>query len=149
MSSLFTNEGVAQIRQRFSSITPDTQRLWGKMDHAQMMEHCRKVLETATGGMTVKAPLIAKLLGPFLKKKFLREGKFNKNSPTGGVLKQFSGRPFDEERNLLLATLDRFSEAGREGKLTDRHPFFGKVTTDEWDRLQHMHLNHHLEQFGS
>ena len=30
----------------------------------------------------------------------------------------------------------------------DPHPFFGRMTGEEWDRLLWKHLDHHLRQFG-
>ena len=34
-------------------------------------------------------------------------------------------------------------------KLAKEHPFFGPLTSAEWDRLQWKHLDHHLRQFGA
>ena len=29
------------------------------------------------------------------------------------------------------------------------HAFFGKLTGEEWGRLMHKHIDHHLRQFGA
>lgn len=148
MESLFEDRGLAVFTQRFQNLRPDHQRQWGKMNHTQMMEHCEKVLFTALGELQIKPVFITRLIGPMLLRKFLKEEKFGKNSPTGKAFKSFSNDQFDVTKSKFLETLTRFSRAGKEGKLAARHPFFGKITHDEWNRLQAIHLNHHLTQFS-
>ena len=59
-----------------------------------------------------------------------------------------------EERNLEVekARLDglvkRFAEAGPAGLNPEPHPFFGKMTVEEWGVLSYQHLDHRLRQFG-
>ncbi|MBP9797478.1 MAG: DUF1569 domain-containing protein, partial [Chitinophagales bacterium] len=37
---------------------------------------------------------------------------------------------------------------GPTGVTKDKHPFFGKLSPEEWDTLTVKHLDHHLRQFG-
>jgi hypothetical protein len=58
-------------------------------------------------------------------------------------------RNFGEEKKKLLALIERFVRLGPNGISKEKHPFFGKLTPDEWGGLMWNHLNHHLKQFGS
>jgi hypothetical protein len=58
-------------------------------------------------------------------------------------------RNFGEEKKKLLALIERFVRLGPNGISKEKHPFFGKLTPDEWGGLMRNHLNHHLKQFGS
>ena len=49
MKNLFTQNDTTEILNRVDNLTPTSQRLWGKMEAAQMLAHCSKVLEAATG----------------------------------------------------------------------------------------------------
>ena len=49
----------------------------------------------------------------------------------------------------LGSLLKKFVEKGEAGISKEVHPFFGKLTTAEWDTLQWKHLDHHLRQFGA
>jgi hypothetical protein len=54
---------------------------------------------------------------------------------------------FDETKTELITKVKRFAEEGTECIKVEKHPFFGKMTFEEWDNLQWKHLNHHLKQF--
>jgi hypothetical protein len=45
--------------------------------------------------------------------------------------------------------VERFGAAGAAGRLVPQHPFFGPLTSAEWDVLMWKHLDHHLRQFGA
>jgi hypothetical protein len=55
----------------------------------------------------------------------------------------------DEEKRCLVALVQRFAQTGPDGITKDPHPFFGKLTTKEWDTLQWKHLDHHMRLFGT
>lgn len=71
-----------------------------------------------------------------------------KNAPTapGFVIKD--ERDEEKEKQNLIVAINNFSEKGKARQLGDKHPFFGKMTHEEWDTLQWKHLDHHLKQFG-
>lgn len=48
----------------------------------------------------------------------------------------------------LLSPLVRRRALGPEAAGRRQHVFFGRLTGDEWGRLMHKHLDHHLRQFG-
>jgi hypothetical protein len=49
VQSLFDDKSAVEIVNRIDQLKPDSQRLWGKMNVAQMLAHCSAALETATG----------------------------------------------------------------------------------------------------
>ena len=54
-----------------------------------------------------------------------------------------------KEKKILLSYIDRFLAIGPEVIANKKHPFFGELTFEEWDKLQWKHLDHHLRQFGA
>jgi hypothetical protein len=58
-------------------------------------------------------------------------------------------RDFEEEKRKLISLVQRFGATGPAGITEKQHPFFGMLTTDEWDKLMGKHLDHHLSQFGT
>jgi hypothetical protein len=149
MESIFTDNGVAGITSRIDKLTPASKAQWGKMNVAQMLHHCQKPLEIPLGGETFKPNFFVRMIGGMLKKKFVKPGtQFSKNSPTSPSFKIQDERDFNTEKRQLLQVLSRFTEAGKAGKLEGRHPFFGPMTTPEWEIMQWKHLDHHLRQFG-
>lgn len=149
METLFSGNGLAAITDRLNNLAPDSKAQWGKMNVAQMLHHCQKPLEIPLGGETFRPNVLMRFVGSMLKKKFVKPGaQFSKNSPTAPSFKFLDNRDFNTEKTQLLQVLNRFTEAGKGGKLEGRHPFFGPMTTPEWEIVQWKHLDHHLRQFG-
>jgi hypothetical protein len=73
---------------------------------------------------------------------------FKKNLPTAKSFIVKDERNFEEEKNKLVNLLQRLSHTNPEDVAKRPHPFFGKLTADEWNTLQFKHLDHHLRQFG-
>ena len=71
-----------------------------------------------------------------------------RNSPTVREFVISETSDFETECGQLNALIDRFAAAGPSGCATHPHPFFGKLTPDEWAQLMYKHLDHHLRQFG-
>jgi hypothetical protein len=68
--------------------------------------------------------------------------------PTAPEFKVVDEREFTKEHEAMLELLRRFGRGGPSGLTKEPHPFFGKLTTEQWDMLQWRHLDHHLRQFG-
>jgi hypothetical protein len=49
MEDLFQPETVNKVILRIDSLHPDSARLWGKMNAAQMMAHCAATIDMASG----------------------------------------------------------------------------------------------------
>ncbi|HVN94422.1 MAG TPA: DUF1569 domain-containing protein [Terracidiphilus sp.] len=149
MESLFDAGCAEGMKQRLSRLKPDQPRQWGKMNAGQMLAHCSKGLRMATGEIRAPRPLMGRILGPIVKPMALREGvPMHKNSPTSRELVIGEPIDFEAERAQLIALIDRFGAAGAAGCTDHPHPFFGRLTADEWSMLMWKHLDHHLRQFG-
>lgn len=151
MSSLFTNEGTAQLRQRIDTLTPDSQRKWGTMNVSQMLAHCQAPLNVGIGTHPLgKYNFFIKMIGKMVKKSLMKDDKpFKQNQPTDKSFVVADVRGFEEEKQKLVSSIDTFASMGRNNQLQENHPFFGPLTPAEWDKLQWKHLDHHLRQFGA
>ena len=63
MKNLYSNADTEEIISRIDQLKPDSERLWGKMDVAQMMAHCSAALEMASGHTSPSRLLIGRILG--------------------------------------------------------------------------------------
>ena len=149
MKNLFEREAVDEVISRIDTLQPATQRLWGKMDVAQMMAHCSGALDMASGRLNPPRILIGRLLGPLVKPIYTNEKPLSRNSPTDPKLVVSDQRDFLREQELLKGKVRQFHEGG-EGQCTRHpHPFFGALTPQAWSRGMFKHLDHHLRQFGA
>ena len=148
MESLFDKNGNDAIIKRIESLTEDSLPLWGKMNVAQMLSHCQAPLDVASWEIYLKSNFFLQLIGRFYKKKILAAPGFKKNSPTVPDFLRTNFVDFEEAKMFLVIKVVQFSILGPNGIDNHRHPFFGKMTDEEWDLLQWKHLDHHLKQFG-
>lgn len=148
MQSLFdsnTNEGIIN---RINSLTVYSKNEWGKMNVSQMLKHSQQPLLVAFGDKKLKRGLMGILFGNMAKKTLLKPEQFKRNLPTDPSFLVKDQKEFEEEKQKLIELVKRFAASGPAGICKDPHPFFGKLTVDEWDILQIKHLDHHLRQFG-
>jgi hypothetical protein len=149
MKSLFNPSDNKEIIERLDRLTTDAKGVWGKMNVSQMLAHAQAPLRVAFGELKLKRSLIGFLFGPIAKKKLSTEVPWERNLPTDKNFVVGEQRNFEEEKKRLAALVQRFAQSGPPGILNDTHPFFGKLTVNEWDRLMWNHLDHHLRQFGA
>lgn len=151
MNSLFSDEGVRQLKYRITTLKPDVKGQWGKMTVAQMLAHCQAPLNVGLGVHTLpKYNFFIRAIGNMVKKKLVKDDTpFKHGQPTDKSFVVGDDRDFETEKGKLMETIDKFSAMGKAGKLKDAHPFFGKLSQEEWDKLQWKHLDHHLRQFGA
>lgn len=149
MKSLFDRQHNEEIIERLNRLTPETKNVWGKMSVSQMLAHTQQPLRVAFGELKLKRSLIGILAGPIAKKKLSSEEQWQRNMPTDKNFIFGEERNFDEEKKKLTVLVRRFAELGPGGISGETHPFFGKLTVNEWDRLMWNHLDHHLRQFGA
>lgn len=149
MKNIFHPGVKEEVLERIKSLSATDQPLWGKMNVAQMQTHCIRPLALAMGEAEAKpASFIMSLLGKIVKKTVVSEKPFKQNLPTDPTFVTTSNEfDFQESRQLLLAAVNRFVE--KQDLVPDfKHPFFGKLTKEEWGISQYKHLDHHLNQFG-
>lgn len=148
MEDLFDPAERDRILARIAALRPDSPRVWGKMDAAQALAHCRIGLDAATGDAVLPRSLLAKLLGRFFRGMLLSPKPFSRNSPTHPQLVISDPHEFASERDRLEASVRKFCDAGPVAAARYEHALVGKLTGEQWGRIQRKHLDHHLRQFG-
>ncbi|MEZ4778973.1 MAG: DUF1569 domain-containing protein [Flavobacteriaceae bacterium] len=146
MKNLFEEAVYIEVRKRLDKLTENSERLWGKMTHGQMLHHCQGpfniILEKNDYGM--KPNWLAKVI---FKKSLYNDKPWRKNLPTAKFLKETEPRDFVTEKRNLETLLDEF-HSQREREEWPEHPGFGKFTKQQYGQMQYKHLDHHLRQFG-
>ena len=148
MKSIYNADDNQEIIERINKLTPESQAQWGKMNAAQMLSHCQAPMDVAFGNLNLKANFFMQLLGKMFKNKILNSAEFKKDSPTAPAFIRNNECDFEQSKADLINKINRFSEFGEKAIKTTKHPFFGEMKLSEWDRLQSMHLDHHMRQFG-
>lgn len=150
MENIFDAADREVLLDRLAKFRSDSPRQWGKMSPAQALAHCTAAMEAGTGDLPRKQVLMGKIFAPFVKKKLLGPGRpMPKNSPTDPAFVVRDDRDFEAERKRLTTLIARFCELGPRNAGTQTHSFFGRLTGDEWGRVMHKHIDHHLRQFGA
>ena len=148
MKSLFNAADNQGLVDRINALTAASKPLWGKMQVAQMLAHAQQPLRVSLGELHLKRGVVGFLFGKIAKKQLLAGALMKKNLPTAREFLVKTDVLFEEEKKKLIALVQRFYQNGPNGLTKEDHPFFGKLTSDEWDKLQYIHLDHHLRQFG-
>ncbi len=150
MDSLFDAKGSAAYVARIRSLTPTSEAQWGKMNAPQALAHCRLAINVALGDRPLKRSFIGLLLGGMFKKKIVDSPEpFRKNQPTDPKLVLVDSESLASEQDQLVVSVERFTAFGPDGMPTGPHPFFGKMSPAQWDRLMSKHIDHHLRQFDA
>lgn len=148
MKSIFNSKDNQEIITRINNLSPDSKAEWGKMTVDQMLSHCVAPIDLAFGTKPLKANFMMQLLGKMLKSKILNSPEFKKNSPTAPSFIRTENYDFESTKSELIHKVEKFATEGHSSIKNQKHPFFGKMTYEEWDRLHYMHLDHHLKQFN-
>lgn len=147
IKSLFNPDVNKKIVDRIMQLDSAQSPAWGKMSAAQMVVHSQKSLQVALGELELKRGLIGLLFGNLAKKRLLEGAELKRNLTTSPQFLVKEQPEFIKERNKLIALVKAFKDS-RSTLVGSVHPFFGKMTVEEWDLLQWKHLDHHLRQFG-
>lgn len=148
MKNLFDKETYTEIINRINSLTPATQRQWGKMNAAQMLAHCKEAFKVPLSDKKMPRMLIGLLIGWAFKKKLYNEEPWKKNLPTAPNFIIKDERDFEKEKQELVDMISRFHNAGPGNVGKYPHPMFGSFTPEQWGQSMYKHLDHHLMQFG-
>ncbi|RYY89532.1 MAG: DUF1569 domain-containing protein [Chitinophagaceae bacterium] len=147
MNDLFDPESMQQILDRLNRLQPTQPPLWGKMNAAQMLTHCQAPFSVYFGELRLRQSVVGIFFGRIAKRKLFSEKPWPRSLPTAREFVVKEQPAFESERKKLAAQIERFS--GSSILLhPPRHPFFGKMSAQEWSRLAWKHLDHHLQQFG-
>ena len=145
VKNLFDPATKQAIIERINHLTAQQQPLWGKMTVTQMLAHCQMPLGVATGKHTLKRNFFLSLIGPLFKKQLYNDVPFKRHLPTDKSFIITNPKDFEKEKQALIDLLNSFSENNMSG---EAHPFFGKLTKEQWSKGTWKHLDHHLQQFA-
>ena len=148
MKNIFNLNNKNEIIDRLNQLSPSAKPLWGKMNVSQMLAHCIVPTKISTGEITCKRNVFGILFGNIAKKRMVNEQPFKKNLPTDPNFVIKDTPDFYEKRDELKSTIEKLYAANKTELEQRRHPFFGKMTVDEWGMLSYKHFDHHLRQFG-
>lgn len=148
MTDLFDPNTYSAFTERITKIKADTPAQWGKMTASQMFAHVNEAFKAAVGKEKPKRAFVGVLFGKIAKRSFLGSKSFKKNLPTAKEFKIINEREFEKEKQQTLHLLNLFSTGGPTLMSKHPHPFFGRLTINEWNTLMAKHLDHHLTQFG-
>ncbi len=148
MKSIFDKAVYGELLSRIDNLQPTSERKWGVMLPAQMLNHCTHPLAVGLGREVLKKPnLIMRILLRNFKKSLYNDTPWKRNLPTVRQYKVTSEKDFYEEKKALLELVNDFHNTQNFGQLA-AHPAFGHFTLEQWGQLQYKHLDHHLSQFG-
>src|SRR5215469_6252884 len=112
MKNLFEQDTVEEVMSRIDSLQPASARQWGKMDVAQMMAHCSRTMDMASGTVNPPRMFVGRLIGPLFKPIFTNEKPFGKNAPTNTALVIADQRNFAREQEQLKRKVRQFYDGG-------------------------------------
>jgi hypothetical protein len=102
----------------------------------------------ALGKMDLKINFALRILGKMLKKKVFYGGEMKKNSPTAPEFIITDAVDLEITKAELIAVFSQLAAEGKSAIKVMDHPFWGKMSYEDWDALLWKHTDHHLKQFG-
>jgi hypothetical protein len=148
MKNLFDKEAFDEVNQRLNQLTPSTTRQWGKMEVAQMLAHCKEAFRVPLSDKKMKRIPLGVLLGWMMKPKLYNDAPWGKSVPTAPNFLIKDQRDFNNEKQQLTGLVTKFHTEGPERVGNFPHPFFGKLSKEQWGKSMYKHLDHHFRQFG-
>jgi len=148
MKSLFDQPAYNEVLTRLNSLTPASQRQWGKMDVAQMLAHCKEAFKVPLSDKKMPRMFMGLMMSWMFKSKLYNDAPWKKNLPTAPNFLIKDQRDFDTEKKELTGLINQFHTAGYGNVGKFPHPFFGTFTQEQWGKSMYKHLDHHLTQFG-
>ena len=151
---LFHPEAKGILLQRLGSIAPDSERRWGRMTAPPMVCHLGDTFRVATG----ERP--AQPIGGMLEHTLMRwialhtplpwpKGKIRSAAELDQEVAGTRPSDFRQDVTELERLIERFAASER-GEMEGReHPFFGRLSAQEWGCFAYRHTDHHLRQFGA
>ena len=151
MQNVFSPEGVHHFTERIQQLNNNTQVQWGKMNVAQMLAHCNVTYRMIYDeGFLQKPGYIKKLLFRwFIKPYVVSEKPYKQSVQTAPQFIVVDEKNFNEERQKLIAYIQRVQQEGKAAFEGRESHSFGPLTANEWNTLFAKHLDHHLRQFGA
>ncbi len=152
MKTLSDPRSRHEILARLANVRPDTPRLWGKMNAAQMICHCSDAFLGVMGEKSIE-PIRGFSIWPMMKGFVLYAPmKWPQGVPTLPEIDQLAGggtppSEFETDMRALLAAFEKFTAQPRRFAFRP-HPMFKVMSEKDWMRWGYLHTDHHLRQFG-
>lgn len=148
MKNLYDKAVLEEVTQRINSLSTSSTNLWGKMNVGQMLAHCKEAFKVPLADKPVPRMVSGYFFGWIVKKKLFDDSPTRKNLPTAPNFMITDERDFNKEKEALLFLISEFNRRGPGDTGKFPHPFFGKLSQEEWGKGMYKHLDHHLQQFG-
>lgn len=148
IKNLFDPNTYRETVERLNSLSPQSERQWGKMDAAQMLTHCTHAFKVPLSEQPLPRMFIGRLMGWMFRAQLYNDKPWRKGLPTAPSFVVKDKRIFETEKQALMELVQRFHELGPTGAGRFPHPMFGKLTPEQWGKAMWKHLDHHLRQFG-
>jgi hypothetical protein len=148
MKNLFNETDKLELIKRINKLTSDTVPGWGKMNASQMLEHCTVSVKLALGEIKPEINEENLKLGRLVKGRLFETEVFTKELPTTKEFIITDDGIFNENKNIFIDYINKFSDSDKTIEINGMHPYFGVLTMEEWSKLIWKHTNHHLVQFG-
>jgi Protein of unknown function (DUF1569) len=149
MKNIFNQLHSEEILNRIDKLNPNAKPHWGKMDVAQMLAHCSSFQDIAMGNSFPARDWLGRLIGSFVKPIFYNDKPLAKNMSTIPTILIVDEKEFEKEKNKLKQKIITFQNNDSEKCKNHPHPFFGKLSSEQWGKGIYKHLDHHLKQFGA
>jgi len=149
MKNLFDKDCYEEVSRRINTLTPASQRQWGKMNVAQMLAHCKAAFTVPLSDKKMPRSFLGLLVGWMVKAKLYNDSPWKKNLPTAPNFIVKGDRDFEKEKLELFELINRFYNGGPANVGRFPHPMFGTYTPAQWGQSMCKHLDHHLRQFGA
>lgn len=136
---------------KLSRLNPGAERLWGKMNVQQMIEHMSDYVRIANGRTPMSIVTPEEHI-PRMHAFLASEKPFKENTPnslmsdTPAVVRHSNNSDAIAELQTELDHLFEVFHTDAERTITN--PFFGHLSFDMQVQLLHKHAWHHLRQFG-
>jgi len=147
MNNIFDLIHAKEIMQRIDKLNVNSRPQWGEMDAAQMLAHCSAFQDIAMRNSFPPRSLLGVFVGRMAKSVFYNDKPLPINMSTIQSVLIEDKKEFERERANLIQKIKTFQKNGPENCTTHPHPFFGKLTPEQWGKGIFKHLDHHLKQF--
>jgi hypothetical protein len=148
MKSLFDAAVYNEIETRIAQLAPQSPAQWGKMQVAQMLAHCKEAFKVPLSDTPLPRMFMGRIVGWMFKAQLFGEKPFKKGLPTSPAFIIKDERSLETEKQQLNQLITQFHKTGPDHIGRFPHPFFGKLSKEEWGKGMYKHLDHHLQQFG-
>jgi len=148
MKNLFNEDASSEVLSRLELLRPDSKSYWGKMNVSQMMAHCIVPIQVSLGERKAKRTFMGLIFGKMGKRMVLKDEPFKQGLPTDPSFVIKDQPDFSSKKHELRSCIEKLLTTDKDAMAARLHPFFGKMTIEEWGILGYKHLDHHFRQFG-